>query len=477
MASDTPNSQYTRVIDLTSKAQSKKRREEVGDALPEPDPPLDEMTIDTLPDPIDQAVWAAGWEDLMPVQQKAIPYMLEKRDLMVQSQTGSGKTGAFLLPLFNLLDSSKNEQQALILTPTRELARQINEEFERMKIATPQTNNLETILVYGGVSYKPQIEALDGGAQVVIGTPGRVLDLLKKKHFQPDHVHTFILDEADEMLSMGFYPDMVEIRDFLPDDRQTHLFSATLPPKIRAMSREFCTDAGFLSLSEDNVSVEKIKYQYYLVTKMAKDRTLLRLIEMEDPTSALIFCNTKKEVSYLQQFLSNQGYNAEEMSGDLSQPKREEAIDRIRGGETRILVATDVAARGIDVNDLSHVFIYDVPQDREYLIHRSGRTARAGKSGTTILLATHEDEYDLIRMAKRYDIEMERAELPENPLDTVTDLLKERHRDTDLSTDDVEEFLPLVDRLSDEQPELLATVIAELYHEAKAAEEEEDAEE
>jgi ATP-dependent RNA helicase DeaD len=468
MAADTEKkSRYTNVIDLTSKAQEKKRREEVDSGLREPDPPLDEITTDALPGDIEQAMRAAGWDDLMPVQRKALPYMLEHRDLIVQSQTGSGKTGAFLLPLFELLDPDERAQQVLILTPTRELARQIHEEFEQMKIATPETNKLDAALIYGGVSYKPQIEALEGGAQVVIGTPGRVLDHLEKNNFKTGSVRMFILDEADEMLSMGFYPDMKEIVDYLPQKRESHMFSATMPPKVRSVAREFLDDPGFLSLSSDKVSVEEMKYRYYLVNPMDKDRTLERLLELEEPESALIFANTKREVRYLDRFLSNKGYDVDQMSGDLSQPKREEALDRLRDGDLRLLVATDVAARGIDVSDLSHVFIYDVPQDHEYIIHRSGRTARAGKSGTTIVLATHEDEFELERMANTYDIDIEKAELPEDPHRTATELLEKRYDDVKADLDDIDEFVPLVQELSEERPELLASLVTELYAQSK----------
>jgi ATP-dependent RNA helicase DeaD len=467
MAPDTKKSAYTNVIDLTSEAQQEKRREKMDDGLREPDPPLDEVTIDGLSGKVEQAVRAAGWNELMPVQRRAIPYHLAKRDLIVQSQTGSGKTGAFLLPLFDLLDPDKKEQQVLILTPTRELARQIHEEFERMKIATPETNQLEAALVYGGVSYKPQIKALKNGAQVVIGTPGRTLDHLKKKNFIAKNVRMLILDEADEMLSMGFYPDMKDIVGFLPDERESFMYSATMPPKVRSVAREFLRDPGFLSLSSDKVSVEEIKYRYYLVNPMDKDRTLERLLELEEPDSALIFANTKREVRYLDRFLSNKDYDVDQMSGDLSQRKREEALDRLREGRLRLLVATDVAARGIDVSDLSHVFIYDVPQDHEYIIHRSGRTARAGKTGTTIVLATHEDEFELKRMANTYDIDIEKAELPEDPEREATELLEDRYEEAAADPDDVDQFVPLVRELSDERPELLASLVNELYAQSK----------
>lgn len=477
MAPEIEQSPYTNVIDLTSEAQKERRRDEVGE-LREPDPPLDEVTTDDLSGQVEQAVHAAGWTELMDVQRKAIPYILEGRDLIVQSQTGSGKTGAFLLPLFDLVDPDKKEQQVLILTPTRELARQIHEEFERMKIATPRTNRMEAALVYGGVGYGPQIEALEKGAQVVIGTPGRTLDHLEKRNFIARTVNMLILDEADEMLSMGFYPDMKEIVGFLPDDRVSYMYSATMPPKVRTVAREFLDDPGFLSLSSDKVSVEEIEYQYYLVNPMDKDRMLAQLLELEEPESALIFANTKREVSYLKEFLANEGYDVDEMSGDLSQRDREAALDRLREGNLRLLVATDVAARGIDISDLSHVFIYDVPQDHEYIIHRSGRTARAGKEGKTIVLATHEDEYELLRMASTYDIDIERAELPEDPYETATELLEERYDDAQYSPNgveqSVEDFVPLVRELSEERPELLASLVTEIYAQAKQEEDEEE---
>ncbi|MEF8815704.1 MAG: DEAD/DEAH box helicase [Salinibacter sp.] len=476
MADDISQSKYTNVIDLTSEAQKERRRDEVGSELHEPDPPLDEVTVDELSGHMEQAVHAAGWTELMDVQRKAIPYTLDGRDLIVQSQTGSGKTGAFLLPLFDLVNPDKEEQQVLILTPTRELARQIHEEFEQMKIATPRTNRMEAVLIYGGVGYQPQIDGLKNGAQVVIGTPGRILDHIKKDNFDASTLRMLVLDEADEMLSMGFYPDMKDIVEHVPGDRVSYMYSATMPPKVRSVAREFLDDPGFLSLSTDKVSVEENEYRYYLVNPMDKDRVMAQLLELEEPESALIFANTKREVSYLNKFLANKGYDVDEMSGDLSQRDREKALDHLREGKLRLLVATDVAARGIDVSDLSHVFIYDVPQDHEYIIHRSGRTARAGEEGTTIVLSTHEDEYELKRMANTYDIELEKAELPEDPHSEARELLQERYADADLSSNEegpsVEDFIPLVRELSEEQPELLASVITELYARTKREDEE-----
>jgi ATP-dependent RNA helicase DeaD len=465
-------SSYIQTIDLTSRTQKQQRREEVGTGFQEPDPPLPSVTVDTLPDMCQQACLACGWTALMDVQQKAIPYLLDRRDMIVQSQTGSGKTGAFLLPLFDILDPSEREAQALILTPTRELARQIDEEFERMKLATPETNELDAALLYGGVAYGPQIDALNGGAQVVIGTPGRTLDHIKKRNFRTQHVSVFTLDEADEMLSMGFYPDMLDIMGYLPDDRTTFLFSATMPAKVRTLARELQRNPGFLSLSSGGrEKVEEIDYRYYLVNPMEKDETLAAIIEHEEPDSAIIFCNTKRNVSYLNKFLSNRGYDADEISGDLSQTAREKAMDRIRDGALRFLVATDVAARGIDITDLSHVFMYDVPQDREYLLHRSGRTARAGKKGRAIILTTHEDEFELLRMTKRYGIDIEKGELeaevateeaPKSLAETVTDALEARYallrRSRRATLDDLAD---VVRTLATDRPELLAMLVEE----------------
>lgn len=465
MESET-QSQFVQTIDLTSRAQQKRKE---GAEFSEPDPPLDEATLDTLPDLVEQVFRAAGWSDLMPVQRKAIPYILDKRDLIVQSQTGSGKTGAFLLPLFDLLDPARKEAQVLILTPTRELARQVHDEFERMKIATPATNELEAALLYGGVGYGPQIKALKNGAQVVVGTPGRTLDHLKKKNLIAKTLDMFVLDEADEMLSMGFLPDIKKIIGFLPKKRRSYLFSATMPPKIRSLAREFMNDPGFLSLSAGQVSVETIDYQYCLVKPMEKDQVLARLIEVEDPEQALIFANTKREVRYLTKFLQNRGYDADEISGDLGQRDREKAMDRLRSGDLRFLVATDVAARGIDISELDYVFMYDVPQDREYFIHRSGRTARAGKKGTAIVLATHEDEYKLHRAAGRYDIEIERYELPETKDEEdigaqARALLEERLTvQRSRIVEHMDRFIPLVQEVAQEHPELLAQLVEEIY--------------
>ncbi len=472
MESTPDGSPYTQVIDLTSKAQRAERDEQAKSQFPEPDPKLPEATPETFPERVRQAFEATGWPGLMPVQKKAIPYMLDGRDLIVQSRTGSGKTGAFLLPLFDVLDSSRDETQALILTPTRELARQIYEEFERMKSGAPETEALRGALVYGGVRYGTQISELKAGAHVVIGTPGRILDHLDRRTFALGALSVFILDEADEMLSMGFYPAMQTLKRYLPSKRQSYMFSATMPPKVRSLGQEFLSEPSFLGLSAGQISVESIEHRYYRVDQMDKDRALIRLIEMENPDAAIVFANTKREVEYLAKFLGNYGYDVAEISGDLVQKAREKAMDRLRQGALRFLIATDVAARGIDVSDLSHVFQYDVPEDPEYYIHRTGRTARAGKAGTAITLATFEDERRLLSIARRYDFELDKRDLPESEevaarvAERMVVVLEEMTRaKSNLERERWQRFIPMVEELVREEPELLAMLIDDLYHE------------
>ena len=437
--------------------------------LAEPDRALAETSFDEMPATLRAAARAAGWSSLMPVQRTAIPYLLERRDLIVQSKTGSGKTGAFLLPLFEMIDADRLEPQVLILTPTRELSRQIHDELERMQ-QSPDVPVLRTALIYGGVKYAPQFRALEAGAQVVVGTPGRILDHLERKSLSLRALSVLVLDEADEMLSMGFFPAMQQLSRYLPRERTSYMFSATIPHKVRTLAEYFLKDPGFLSLSVNQVSVDALTHRYYVVEPMDKDRMLARLIEMENPDSAIIFANTKRDVEYLTKFLRNYGYDADEISGDLSQGAREQVMDRIRRGNLRFLVATDVAARGIDISDLSHVFMHDVPQDPEYYVHRSGRTARAGKTGTAIVLCTLPEERALKSIARRYGIELERRPLPEEEdverrvAERMTVLLEGRFRTlSNLERERLRRFVPLAKDLAAEEPEILAALLDELY--------------
>lgn len=463
---------FTQVIDFTSRAQRERRDEDSARTFAEPDPALPPVTLDDLPESIRDAVKAMGWKDLMPVQERAIPYMLEPRDIIVQSRTGSGKTGAFLLPILASIDTRRDVPQALVLTPTRELARQVNEEFVRMT-ASAGKSGVRAALIYGGVRYGPQLQALQHGAHIIIGTPGRILDHLERRNIDLDALRILVFDEADEMLSMGFYPAMKELRRWLPRQRSSFMFSATISPRVQGLAREFLNDPGFLSLSVGKVAVDAIEHRYHVVDAMKKDRSLARIIEMENPDSAIVFANTKRDVEYVATFLRNYGYDADEISGDLSQSAREKVMSKIREGSLRFLVATDVAARGIDISDLSHVFMYDVPQDPEYYVHRSGRTARAGKSGVNVVLATSREESMLKSITRKFGIDIEKLPVPTEEdverrvAERMTVLLEEKLRDvSNLERERMRRFLPMVKELASEAPEALALLVDRLYHES-----------
>ncbi len=458
-------------MDLTTRAQEQARLTVSPQEVVQPEDALPSIEKEQLPAKLQQAVDTAGWPSLMPVQQKAIPYLLEGRDLIVQSKTGSGKTGAFLLPIFERIDPHQRAVQALIMAPTRELARQIHEEFVRLTSDRATFGGLDGAIVYGGVSYQTQNQSLRGGAQVVIGTPGRILDHLERGTFTLDALKTLVLDEADEMLSMGFYPAMKRLLRYLPRERQSTLFSATMPPRVRALSKEFLKNPDFLALSAGNVNVDTIDHRFYVVPGLDRDRVLVRLIELENPESAIVFANTKREVEYLTQFLRNYGHDAGEISGDLSQKAREQIMQRIRDGKLRFLVATDVAARGIDISDLSHVVQYGVPQDPEYYVHRAGRTARAGKTGVALSLITYDEKSRLISIARRYDIPMEEHPVPSEEdvqqrlTERLTELLESQYRDkSNLERERAARFESMVKDLAREEPQLLAMMVDELYH-------------
>ncbi|PAP75249.1 DEAD/DEAH box helicase [Rubrivirga marina] len=466
---------FKAVFDLTQKAQNEAKSErKLQTPFDEPDADRESAGIADLPERLQQGIEALGWPALMPVQAEAVPYILEGRDLIVQSRTGSGKTGAFLLPLLEKLDPNEKTTQALVLCPTRELASQIHAEFERMNAGLAKDEQLDAIPVYGGVGYGPQIDAFNRGVQLVVGTPGRVLDHLARGSLKLDKLRTIILDEADEMLSMGFFPDMIKVRRYLPKQRDSYMFSATMPFQVQRIGKEFLTDPVFLATAGGQIHVEQMAHRAYQVAPMDKDRTLAALIEWENPSAAIIFANTRREVEYLATFLNNYGYNAAGISSDLTQKAREKTMKRLRDGELRFLVATDVAARGIDVPDLSHVFQYDIPQDREYYVHRSGRTARAGKAGVSIAITTATDMPTLRQIARKYDIPLEERELPTEAEmasrvgQRLTNLLEDRMRDrSNLERERQARFVAVARQLVEEgEPEVLAMLLDEAYQQS-----------
>lgn len=375
----------------------------------EPENALPEATLQGLPESMRAACARAGWTKLLPVQTRTIPYVLAGRNLMVQSQTGSGKTGAFLLPILERIDAEKTACQALILVPTRELAQQVARETELLR----GDRGVRTAVVYGGVKYGPQLDAFRAGAQIVVGTPGRILDHLLKGTLNLDALQILVFDEADRMLSMGFYPDMKRVQQFLPRRAiNGYMFSATFPAYVMRLAGEFLRDPEFLSLSRDQVHVAGTDHLYYLVPGMQRERSLVRIIEMENPVSAIIFCNMKSTVHYVTVVLKRFGYDADELSSDLAQGARERVMGRVRKGALRFLVATDVAARGIDIPDLSHVIQYEPPDDPELYIHRAGRTGRVGASGTAITLVAGMEQFNLRAIARNFNINLHEKAMP-----------------------------------------------------------------
>ncbi|MDR2826178.1 MAG: DEAD/DEAH box helicase [Deltaproteobacteria bacterium] len=438
--------------------------------IEEPENSLTPLTLAQLPPKLRVAVDRAGWPGLMPVQSLAIPYLLAARDIMVQSRTGSGKTGAFLLPALERLDPARKECQAMILTPTRELTLQIEHEAGIIF----KDAGLRTVAVYGGVGYGKQIEALHAGAQIIVGTPGRILDHLQSRNFTLDALRMLILDEADRMLSIGFYPDMKDVQRYLPKRRvPVHFFSATYPAQVLRVAKEFMPDPAMLSLSHNEVHIAGMEHIFYSVRTMEKDRALTRIIELESPSAAIIFCNTKANVHYVTAVLQGFGYNADELSADLSQGKREEVLKAMRHGDIRFLVATDVAARGIDIPELSHVILYEPPEDQESYIHRAGRTGRAGAGGTVISLVDVMEQMELQRIGKHYKIELKEKVVPSDEIiaqvvgERLTALLEGRLRKvTVLQKERLQRFVPLAAQLAQEENALalLALLLDEQYH-------------
>jgi len=439
------------------------------DRVREPRAALPEMPLADLPEELRAACQRAGWSTLMPVQAKAIPYILAQRDLMIQSRTGSGKTGAFILPMLERIDPGSTGCQAMVLVPTRELARQVSSDAETLS----GDKGIRVASVYGGVGYGPQIKAIRGGAQLVVGTPGRILDHLVKGTLTLEELDILIFDEADRMMSMGFYPDMKRIQGHLPRRHvNAYMFSATFPPHVLRLAGEFLQDPEVLSLSRDHVHVTEVEHVYYCVKAMDKDRALVRIIEIENPASVIIFCNTKQRVHYVSSVLRRFGYDADELSSDLPQKARERIMARAREGKLRFLVATDVAARGIDIPDLSHVVLYDAPEDPEAYVHRAGRTGRAGASGEAISLVDVVEEMELKSLAKRFKIDFQKRPLPSDEdvqeivSERLTALLEARLRAEDnLIKERLRRFVPLARHLGQDEEEsaLMALLLDEYY--------------
>ncbi|MFG6337143.1 MAG: DEAD/DEAH box helicase [Lachnospiraceae bacterium] len=339
-----------------------------------------------------RAVKELGFEHMTPIQEQAIPLFMMGRDIIGQAQTGTGKTAAFGIPILQKINPENRSLQALILCPTRELAMQAADELRKF---AKYMNGIKVLPVYGGQEIYKQIKNLKTGVQIVVGTPGRVMDHMRRRTLKMDQVHTVVLDEADEMLNMGFREDIETILGEMPEERQTGLFSATMPKPILDITKTYQKDAAYVKMTPKEVTIPLIKQAYYQVRKQDKEEVLCRLIDYYTPGRALIFCNTKRMVDELTEHLKGRGYEVEGLHGDLTQGQRDTVMNLFRSGRTNILIATDVAARGIDVSDVEAVYNFDVPEDIEYYVHRIGRTGRAGKTGRSFTLVVGREAYKI----------------------------------------------------------------------------------
>jgi ATP-dependent RNA helicase DeaD len=390
---------------------------------------------------LQDAIESAGFKEPSPIQEEAIPIVLSGKDMVGQAHTGTGKTAAFGLPVLNMM-KGQNGVEAVVIVPTRELAMQVSDELFRFG----KNLNLNTATVYGGQSYSTQLRNIER-ASIIVATPGRFLDLLRggKINIKPSFV---ILDEADEMLDMGFLDDIKEIFTFLPADRQTLLFSATMPQAIKNLAQTILKDPAFVTLTKKDMTNSKITQTFYVVDERERDDALIRLYDYKNPTKSIIFCRTKKEVDRLSTFMVSQGFMAKGLHGDMEQRQREECIKAFKSSKLEILIATDVAARGLDVNDVSHVFNYHLPFDSESYVHRIGRTGRAGKEGVAVSIVTPHEFRMLQKIEKNIGAKLESKIVPD--IDSVK-LKKVTELKNQIVEQEIQDYaLALIEELKEE---------------------------
>mgnify|MGYP000298365384 FL=1 len=397
-----------------------------------------------LDDRILRAVTDMGFEEASPIQAKAIPAMISGIDLIGQAQTGTGKTAAFGIPILEKVDPKLKKLQAIVLCPTRELAIQVADEIRNL---SRYMHGIKVLPIYGGQDIVKQIRSLKSGTQIVIGTPGRVMDHMRRKTMKLDFVHTVVLDEADEMLNMGFREDIEFVLSGVPEERQTVLFSATMPKPIMEITKKFQNNAKVIKVTKKELTVPNIEQYYYDVKPKKKEEVLSRLLDIYSPRLSVVFCNTKKQVDLLVNALLGRGYFAAGLHGDMKQEQRDRVMQGFRTGKTEILVATDVAARGIDVDEVEAVFNYDLPQDDEYYVHRIGRTGRAGREGRAFSFVSGKEVYKLKEIQRYCKTKIYAQKVPslndvantkmENILDDVERVIEQE--DLDMMINAIEE--------------------------------------
>ncbi len=403
---------------------------------------------DVISEPLEKAILDMGFEEATPIQSLAIPSIMDGRDVIGQAQTGTGKTAAFGIPILEKVDPYEKELQAIILCPTRELAIQVAEELKKL---SKYLKKIRVLPIYGGQPIDRQIKALDKGVQIVIGTPGRVMDHMRRGTLDMTNIKIVVLDEADEMLDMGFREDIEFVLRDTPIERQMLMFSATMSREILKLTKKYQDNPEFLKVVPKELTVPETQQIYFEVKEKMKLDLLSRLLDIHNPNLSLVFCNTKRRVDRLVGHLQVRGYLADGLHGDLTQRQRDRVMNKFRKGNIDVLVATDVAARGIDVDDIEIVFNYDVPNDDEYYVHRIGRTGRAGKKGKAFTFVSGKEIYQLRDIQRYTKTKIEQQEIPSlhRVQEIKTDQFIKQVKNI-INTEDLEKQISIVERLIEE---------------------------
>ena len=392
------------------------------------------------------AIAELGFEKPTPIQSQVIPAMLESaKDLIALAQTGTGKTAAFGIPLVELIDTSAKKPQALVLAPTRELCVQIEND---LKAFSAKTKHFYTVAVYGGANIRTQIDQLRKGVQVVVATPGRLIDLLGRRAVDLSQIKYLVLDEADEMLNMGFQEDIDEILSTTPKEKVTWLFSATMPTEIKSISKKYMKSPMEISAGNVNQTNANIEHQYYLVQPKNKYAALKRILDYNPDIYGIIFCRTKAETQEIAEKLIKDGYNADSLHGDLSQMQRDKVMLAFRERTLQMLIATDVAARGIDIDNLTHIINLHLPDDMDFYTHRSGRTARAGKTGISLVLISEKDLYKINHLERKLQMQFKKMTVPSGIEVCEKQLLNMIHRvhEVEVNEAEIAKYLPVIEK-------------------------------